>query len=191
MHNKIVFPSIIYVFDMALLKWYKYVLKTHPWKTQMLTTGILMGSGDVISQTLLEKRKLSQIEPLKAVRFGCLGIFLVAPALRIWYLQLEKIFGVTGATVGLKKMLTDQLVFAPSFLGCFLVVSEFVQLKPWNSIKEKLHQDYLTVLRTNYLLWPAAQLVTFYYIPMEYRIVFVSFVSLIWNTYLASKANRN
>ncbi|KAG8183471.1 hypothetical protein JTE90_002853 [Oedothorax gibbosus] len=172
-------------------KLYTKTLYKHPWKTQLLTTGFLMGSSDVIAQKAIEKRDLKQMEPVRIGRFAILGTCFVAPVLRTWYNVLEKAIGTVGKTVGLRKMLVDQLIFTPFFLVNFLIVSGALQRQPWSVIKAKIDQDYFTILKTNYMLWPGAQLITFYVIPIPFRIIFVSFVALLWNTYLASQANKN
>ncbi len=41
-----------------------------------------------------------------------------------------------------------------------------------------------------YKLWPAAQIVNFYLIPLKFRVNFANIVSLFWNTYVAWLANR-
>jgi len=35
-----------------LLRWYKRLVDTHPYRTQMITAGILSTSGDLIAQTI-------------------------------------------------------------------------------------------------------------------------------------------
>ncbi|XP_035220781.1 protein Mpv17-like isoform X2 [Stegodyphus dumicola] len=164
----------------ALIKWYSRILSIHPWKTQLCTTGFLMGSSDLIAQTAIEKCELKGIEISRVARFAFLGACFVGPVLRVWYNVLEKGIGTIGRTAGLKKMLIDQSIFSPCFIGCFLTVSGLLQLQPWHKIGEKIKK-----------LWPAAQLITFYVIPLELRIVFVSCVALVWNTFLACQANKN
>ncbi|CAL1263474.1 unnamed protein product [Larinioides sclopetarius] len=150
-----------------------------------------MGSSDLIAQTAIERKEVKQIEPLRIGRFAFLGTCFVAPVLRTWYNILEKTITTVGKTVGLRKMLLDQMFFSPCFLGCLLSVSGLLQLQPWPVIKAKINEDYFKVLKTNYMLWPAAQLITFYVIPLQYRLIFVSSVALLWNTYLASQANKD
>ena len=41
-----------------------------------------------------------------------------------------------------------------------------------------------------YKLWPAAQVVNFYVIPLKFRVNFSNIVSLFWNTYVSWLANR-
>nr|ACO15358.1 Mpv17-like protein [Caligus clemensi] len=38
-------------------------------------------------------------------------------------------------------------------------------------------------------IWPMAQLINFYFVPFLMRPLFVNFVALFWNSYLAWKLN--
>lgn len=168
---------------------YAKLMQTHPAKTQVLTTGVLMLTGDVVCQTVIEQTKAIDLE--RSARFFVIGVGFVGPVLRTWYLSLEKIVRPTGRIIPLKKMLLDQGIFAPVFLPCFLVCLGALQRQSWSSIKRKVRTDYIPVLTANYVLWPAAQMLNFYLVPLHYRVVYASGVALIWNTYLSWKANRS
>jgi hypothetical protein len=43
----------------------------------------------------------------------------MGPALHYWYGALDRLFGSTGGTI--KKLLCDQLMFAPFFNGAFMI----------------------------------------------------------------------
>ncbi len=51
-------------------------------------------------------------------------------------------------------------------------------------VKKKLQRDYLTALKGNYVLWPAAQLINFAFVPPPLAVLYVSGVALVWNTWL-------
>jgi protein Mpv17 len=85
----------------------------------------------------------------------------------------------------------DQTIFAPVFLGGFLTVLGITDGKSSQQIWDKLYQDYPQVLRSNYMLWPAAQIITFTVVPLQHRVGFVSLVALFWNTYLTWVAHRH
>ncbi|KAL1417993.1 hypothetical protein MTO96_005980 [Rhipicephalus appendiculatus] len=78
----------------------------------------------------------------------------------------------------------------PVVRGCFMVVLGTLQRRSWDDIKQSLRANYLQILQTMYMIWPVAQFVNFRFVPFSYRQVFGSCVAIVWNTYLASKANR-
>ncbi|XP_023231109.1 protein Mpv17-like [Centruroides sculpturatus] len=149
-----------------------------------------MGSGDIISQTIIEKKQFKKIEMIRVARFTFLGTFMVGPVLKTWYTVLEKFVGVKGATSGLKKMLLDQTVFAPIFLINFVTIMGILQNETSTEIKKRIQRDYVTILMSNYKLWPTVQLFTFYVIPFQFRVIFVNVVAIFWNSYLSWKSNR-
>lgn len=168
---------------------YARVMRDHPVKTQLITTATVMLSGDLIAQKVLERR--TSIDVPRAARFFIMGIGFVGPVLRVWYLTLERVVGVgSGRAVVIKKVLLDQGVFTPVFIPSFLVTLGALQRRSWEDIKRTVRTDYLPILKANYMLWPAAQLINFRFVPLSYRVPFASCVALVWNTYLAWKANR-
>ncbi|XP_038051871.1 protein Mpv17-like isoform X2 [Patiria miniata] len=52
-----------------------------------------------------------------------------------------------------------------------------------------LDQNFKTTLINNYKVWPAAQIINFYFVPLQHRVLAVNCVALFWNTYLSWMAN--
>ncbi|XP_071442460.1 mitochondrial inner membrane protein Mpv17-like [Hetaerina americana] len=175
----------------SIIKAYQRILMKHPTKIQALQTGVLMGLGDTVAQTLIEKKKYKEYDFMRTARFFGIGVFIAGPGLKSWYGFLDKHIAKrkTGTTAVLKKVFVDQAVFAPNFLACFVVLLGALEMKPWTSIREKLERDYLDILITNYKVWPAVQIVNFYFMPLQYQVLFVQLVALFWNTYLSWKTN--
>ena len=67
-----------------------------PWGSQILQTGVLCASGDVIAQVLVERKKLEEFEISRVGRFFLMGSCVVAPCIRSWYLVLERIVKIQG-----------------------------------------------------------------------------------------------
>ncbi len=42
--------------------------------------GLIMGSGDVFSQLVLERKKLTDFEHVRSIRFALIGTFFVGPS---------------------------------------------------------------------------------------------------------------
>ena len=53
------------------------VLTKYPMRTQIVQTGLIMASGDVIAQLYLEKVQLRQLDLKRTARFGFIGMTFV------------------------------------------------------------------------------------------------------------------
>jgi protein Mpv17 len=160
--------------------------------TQASTAGVITTAADIIAQQCVEQRGINSHDFLRSARLGAIGFLFTGPILRFWYLQLDKLVPGAQNIVGTAKRITlDQTIFAPVFLGGFLTVLGITDGKSSQQIWDKLYQDYPQVLRSNYMLWPAAQIITFTVVPLQHRVGFVSLVALFWNTYLTWVAHRH
>ncbi|XP_054977467.1 protein Mpv17 isoform X1 [Sorex araneus] len=154
---------------MALWRAYQRALTAHPWKTQVLTAGSLMGLGDAVSQQLVERRGLREHQATRTLTMFSLGCGFVGPVIGGWYRVLDRLVPGTTKVDALKKMLLDQGAFAPCFLGCFLPLVGALNGLSAQANWAKMQRDYPDALITNYYLWPAVQLANFYLVPLQYR----------------------
>ena len=131
--------------------------------------------------------------------------------MRGWFLTLDKGFGPT-LTIrdAVKKVFFDQIVFAPILTAILLSVFGFSQGMDKHQAREKLRKVHLTILGKGghfqepsllsqeyvnlllgfYKLWPCAQLINFYFVPLNLRVSYTNMVSIVWNSYVGYVANR-
>ncbi|KAG7508689.1 Mpv17 [Solea senegalensis] len=134
----------------GLWKSYQALMTRYPWTVQIVTAGSLVGVGDVVAQQLIERRGLSQHNVYRTAKMMSIGFFFVGPVIGSWYKVLDKI--VVGGTksAAMKKMLLDQLCFAPCFLGAFLTISGALNGLTLDKNVTKLKRDYTDALISNY-----------------------------------------
>ncbi|KAF7269955.1 hypothetical protein GWI33_017045 [Rhynchophorus ferrugineus] len=150
-----------------------------------------MSTGDIIAQLVIEKKKISESDLLRSAKFGFLGTCFVGPTLTVWYRLLARRFGTAAtSSAALKKMSFDQLVFAPSFLVIFIANVNLLNGKNVDEIKNELFEKYPDIVVNNWKVWPAVQLVNFYFVPLHYQVLLVQSVALFWNTYLSWKTQK-
>ncbi|XP_059611248.1 protein Mpv17 [Phlebotomus argentipes] len=170
---------------------YQKALAKYPLLTQSVQTGILMASGDLIAQTVVEKTSINKLDYLRTGQFFAIGLCMAGPGLRFWYGILDRhIHGRSVKIRTLKKVALDQLVFAPVFMMAFLGVVGAMKGQQLPQIEEKIRADYVDILKTNYCIWPWVQLANFSVVPLNYQVLVVQFVAIFWNTYLSWKTNK-
>lgn len=161
---------------------YNNALTSQPLITKMITAGVLLASGDCIAQKVIEKRE--GFDESRTMRSAIFGLCLAGPMMHYWYGFLGGRIGGTGLVKGIKTMLVDQTCFAPVIIATFFTSQSLLEGKSVKETKEKLQKDYLYALKGNYVLWPAAQLINFTFIPSQYAVLYVSGVSVIWNSWI-------
>ena len=150
--------------------------------------GILVATGDVVTQQFVEQKGLNH-NFSRTARMGVVGL-IIGPVLRTWYLTLDRIVPGAAKTAGFKKMLVDQSLFAPVMICFFFGVTETLAGKSLRDIKEMLQERYTDALITNYKIWPLAQTLNFTFVPIQHRVGFVQIVAIFWNAYMSWLTNK-
>jgi len=164
---------------------YNRLLHTYPLITQCATTGVLLGAGDLIAQKAVEKQL--EINWKRTAKFSAFGLLFVGPVIRNWLLILERLYGTTGKLTPIKKVLTDQLCFAPVLQFTAIPVLGLMDGHSRDKIEARIRKDYYDIMIANWKLWPIVATVNFYFVPLNYRLPVVALVSLFWNVYYTWK----
>ncbi|XP_054014112.1 protein Mpv17 [Hylaeus anthracinus] len=172
-----------------IIKIYQRLTSKYPLIVQATQAGTLMALGDQIAQNLVEQRKIKDLDFVRTAQFGSIGFFIAGPVTRTWYGILDKYIGSKGGVVVLKKVCYDQIFFAPSFLLVLLSVIGMFKENSAENVKTKLKNEYPDILKNNYKVWPAVQLFNFYFIPLQYQVLTVQSVALLWNTYISYRTS--
>ncbi|KRX02427.1 hypothetical protein PPERSA_10044 [Pseudocohnilembus persalinus] len=181
---------------------YTGLLTSHPIITKTVTSGLLFGLGDVICQQLIEKKSHQGEHKHNWTRtrnFAIMGT-IMGPIFHGWYGVLNQLT-VSGPLRGLPKlpqtigtMLVDQTTFAFAaniIFFCGLNVLETGQFqKGVNQGLGQFQQKWWDVMTSNWTIWPAAQMINFYFIPLQFRVLWANGVGLAWNVVLSYLANK-
>ncbi|XP_057835135.2 uncharacterized protein LOC131045558 isoform X2 [Cryptomeria japonica] len=101
----------------SFLSWYMMLLEKYPVVTKAVTSALLTFFGDLFCQFVIEKTP--ELDGKRIFMFTLLGLVLVGPTLHFWYLSLSKLVSGTGASSAGLRLLLDQFLFAPTFIGIF------------------------------------------------------------------------
>lgn len=100
-----------------------------------------------------------------------------------WYKFLDA--SMTGRTIAtvLKKVIVDQLICSPLCISMFFITlavlenSSFTELK--DEMRKKAHKLYIA----EWIIWPPAQVINFYFLPTRYRVLYDNTISLGYDVY--------
>ncbi|KAI9899806.1 hypothetical protein N3K66_006267 [Trichothecium roseum] len=123
----------------------------------------------------------------RLTRFMAYG-FCMAPVQFKWFKLLEHLFPISKTAAfgpAMKRVVMDQVVFAPFGLGVFFTAMTLAEGGGRKAVSNKLKDMYIPTLKANYIVWPAVQAVNFRVMPVQYQLPFVSTISIAWTAYLS------
>merc|ERR1712110_604572 len=157
-----------------------------------LTTGSLMGVGDILSQVIENRGREDHrgIDWKRTLRMGTIGLS-IGPVLHYWFGFLERVTTATGTRAALIKLAYDQFLFAPFMLAVVTSVIGASEGKSLKQLKQDLILTYLPALKMNYYIWPAANYINFAMVPTHLRVLYVSSISVGWNAILSNITHQH
>ncbi|XP_007900103.1 peroxisomal membrane protein 2 [Callorhinchus milii] len=177
-------------FDRLLLQQYLLLLKKYPIPTKSVTSGILSGFGNILSQVIERRGKQpntgTSLDIGGPIRFGVFGLVFTGPLSHFFYQFLDKYIPSNVAFSQIKRLLVDRLVFAPAFLALFFFVISMLEGKKMKALKDKMQTSYWIALKMNWKVWTIFQYININYVPPQFRVLFANLVALFWYAYLAS-----
>lgn len=184
----------------VLVKIYRSYLETldaKPVITKSITTGIIMGVGDVLSQAI-ESGGRTNIA--RMISFVISGIVFVGPFTHYMYeflwnmgVWLENKFGTPKRGRTLTQVVVDQTLGVAAFFPAYFYVYEIIEaftlfrLPVLANATTKIKKEMISVLLMQYKIWPLANYVNFAFVPLNLQVLFGNIVALFWNIFLCMK----
>lgn len=171
------------------LKVYDQCIQRRPILVKCITSATLMAVGDSLSQVIEhhqnQQKDKFNFDYYRLGRMTAIGS-IFGPLLHYWYGWLDKTITFTGSKGAVSKVVLDQGLFAPAILAFVTVTVGASEGKSTTELKEIMQTSYLTSLKINYLIWPAANFINFNFVPPAFRVLYVSSLSVVWNTILSN-----
>lgn len=171
----------------SFISWYLSLLAKYPVMTKASTSSFLNLVGDVICQLVFDQ--VPSLDLKRTFLFAFLGLVLVGPTLHFWYLFLSKLITAPGASGAFLRLLLDQFIFSPIFIGTFLAALVSLEGRP-SLVIPKLRQEWFSSVLANWQLWIPFQFFNFRFVPQQFQVLAANFIALIWNVILSYKAHQ-
>ncbi|KAI3757100.1 hypothetical protein L6452_04633 [Arctium lappa] len=169
------------------VSWYLSLLEAYPVWTKAVTSALLTLVGDLICQVVIDQ--VPSLDLKRVSLFTFLGLVLVGPTLHFWYLYLSKLVTMTGASGAFLRLIVDQFLFAPAFIGVFLSALVTLEGRP-SQVLPKLQQEWMSSIIANWQLWIPFQFLNFRFVPQQFQVLAANFIALVWNVILSYKAHK-
>lgn len=160
----------------------KYLLTTN-----IVSSGILMQIGDLLSQKLERKADKNDEQTYDWERNAkmCLVGAIQGPLHHYFYGWLDTKY--TGATVKITtiKILYDQFVMSPVCIVAFFYPAGWLFGQNTEQCTKELQSKFLKVYITDWMVWPVTQFINFYYLKPQYRVIYVNFITMLYNVFLS------
>ncbi|CAG9561346.1 unnamed protein product [Danaus chrysippus] len=109
-----------------------------------------------------------------------------------WYKVLDKV--IIGKTFDMvtKKLLLDQFIFSPIMIVTLFGSLALFEKDPVANFKEEVRDKFTTLYQAEWMVWPPAQIINFYFLPTRFRVLYDNTISLGYDVYTSQvKHNKS
>mmetsp|Transcript_10089 Transcript_10089/g.13750 ORF Transcript_10089/g.13750 Transcript_10089/m.13750 type:complete len:268 (-) Transcript_10089:422-1225(-) len=183
--------SLIYI-PMANLEAYNLSVRSNPVFTQACTSCFAYGLGDFIAQ-LIQRREIRHIQMDRVARSAFAGFFIHGPFCHYWIEWTETYLDFNHAWWNfIPKVIGDQTVWSFFLNSAYTTTILSLQGIPATKVKEEIEETWFQVLCAGWKFWPFVHCITFSpLIPVDYKILFVDAVEIIWVVVLSTVINKD
>ncbi|XP_059053762.1 mpv17-like protein 2 isoform X2 [Achroia grisella] len=143
----------------------------------------LSSLGDIFEQKYeIYIKQQEKFDGIRTLHMAFSGI-AVGVLCHNWYKILDKF--IVGKSLGMvsKKLFLDQIVFSPIMIVTFFGSLALFEENPLENFKEEVKDKFVTLYRAEWMVWPPAQVINFYFLPTRYRVLYDNTISLGYDVY--------
>eukprot|EP00794_Sanderia_malayensis_P008066 gene8066-8929_t len=163
--------------------------------TNTISYVALYGLGDVLIQ-YIERHALRKENDNRGHDFRRTLSFMAfasfhGPVNHFWYSALDRFIKGSKHSNVFKKLIADQLIFAPYSTGIFFMGLGTIEGQSLKTSVEETKRKFIPTYLADLAIWPAAQILNFYVVPPHLRMMYINTVTLFWNTFLSYMKHKD
>ena len=82
------------------------------------------------------------------------------------------------------QIFLDAIIFSPVTVSGYFAIRSILEGSGWKGIVDKLNTRLFAVVLGAWKFWPAANVINFGVVPLEYRVLYMNVLSVFWSGYL-------
>ncbi|XP_054272356.1 mpv17-like protein [Macrosteles quadrilineatus] len=157
-------------------------VRKHPIVRGIASYSVIWPLGSIVQQTIQGEE---EYDLAKVARYGLYGSLYVAPSLYCWLKIANTIWPLNTLRYAITKGVVEQFTYTPFAMSSFYFVMSIMEGKNTEEAKAEVRAKFLPTYKVGAPIWPIIQTFNYTMIKEKNRIVFVSFCSLIWTSFLA------
>lgn len=151
--------------------------------TNIILSSTISTFGDLIEQNYeLHKGEIDAIDIPRTAHMGFSG-FTTGIICHHWYNILDKIIIGRSLYMVVKKLLLDQFICSPIIILTFFATVAIFEEHPLENFTDEVRDKFLTLYKAEWVVWPPAQIINFYFLPTRFRVVYDNTISLGYDIY--------
>ncbi|XP_065354440.1 protein Mpv17 [Calliphora vicina] len=151
----------------------------------MISYGLLYPCGSLAEQTLIEKRNFKTYDYKKCLKFSLFGFCFMGPTIYAWMRLASIMWPRTDIRSSMCKAITEQVAYDPMAISTFLFTMSLMEGKTVEEARREVSSKFLDAYRIGIIYWPCVQTINFAFVPVQNQVIFTSFFSMCWTTFLA------
>lgn len=178
---------------------YSDLLVKSPLATKAITSSCTNALSDVLCQKLVIDASSGEEEAdgvattkasFDSQRFrdaAITGLVWSGPVTHYWYKILFGHLTVRMKDPVLKLMaqiVLDAIIFSPVTVSGYFTVRSVLEGSGWRGVKDKLSTRLFSTVLGAWKFWPAANVINFSLVPLQFRVLYMNVLSVFWSGYL-------
>uniref|UniRef100_A0A087X3F3 MPV17 mitochondrial inner membrane protein like 2 n=1 Tax=Poecilia formosa TaxID=48698 RepID=A0A087X3F3_POEFO len=159
--------------------------------TNTLSGGLMLSLGDILQQTRENRREPGRVRDWKRTGKVLQLSTFCYPVINCIYLTAGASFATNDQTYANRLLCYCILGRLWLTLVWFCTGMDLLQGRSlsdgWAEFRGKFWEFY----KMDWCVWPAAQAINFYFLSPKFRVVYINFVTLGWDTYLSYLKHRD
>ena len=191
---------------MFLWRRYQTLLKAHPLRVNMATSGTVMLCADAAAQRIESEGSGESVvhDHFRSTTMVTWNTFVFAPCFYYWFGFLDRCFpGTAVRNVALKVLVNQLLITVPinsAFLGYSVSVDALLRSAAgghsWDGaaarseVLQRCTEDLGEIFQRSACIWTPVNAANFMFVPQHLRVLPTILTSCAWNTYLSLTAHH-
>ena len=143
----------------------------------------LSSVGDTIEQYYeIYKEELDEYKPTRTVHMAVSGA-TVGVICHFWYKYLDGRFPGRSLSIVMKKVALDQVICSPLVISAFFLTLGLLENSSKKEIIHEIKTKAWRLYAAEWVVWPPAQIINFYWLPNRYRVLYDNTISLGYDVY--------